>query len=200
MVNVSRGQLMQGDLMDNTRFDDVTRALSPLLTRRGLAGLLGIAALGATEVADAKKKRRKRRKKKGGDHNTPTPVVKFNAFGCVDVGAFCEAADQCCSGICTNSACRSHDVDVCQTGQSNVFCTDGVTDTSCRGGGGGKGLCATTTGSAGFCATDRQCVACKKDADCQTASTCGAGAACVICANCVDTGTACMASGAAGCA
>lgn len=182
--------------MDSGHFDDVTRAFPALLSRRRLAGLLGLAFLAAVGETAAKRRRKKRRKKKG-----PKPQVTLNQFGCVNVGGFCESAAQCCSGICTGSRCRAHDVDICRTGQTSVFCTDGATNTSCTGGGGGEGLCATTTGNAAFCATDLQCVACKQDADCQSASVCGAGAACVICANCVDTGgTACMAAGAAGCA
>ena len=185
--------------MDSTRFDDVTRAISPLLSRRGLAGLLGLAALGAAGSAKAKRKRKKRKKKKQGQN--PKPQVTLNQFGCVNVGDFCESAAQCCSGICTKSRCQAHDVDICRTGQTSVFCTDGATNTSCTGGGGGGGLCATTTGNAAFWATDRKCFTCKKDADCQPASVCGAGAACVICTNCDDAGgTACMAASAAGCA
>lgn len=186
--------------MDSTRFDDVARALSPLLSRRGLAGLLGLAALGTAGVAEAKKKRKKRRKKKNKNKNDqPTPVVKLNQFGCVNVGDFCESAAQCCSGICTNAACQAHDVANCQAGNSDLFCSE-VADIACAVPGGGTGECLTTTGNAGFCGSDRQCVACKKDVDCQSESVCRAGAACVVCPGCVDTGgTACVASGAAGC-
>lgn len=186
--------------MDNDRFDDAARAFPALLSRRGLAGMVGLAGLGAAEWAGAKKKRKRRRKKNKGKTTNPTPEVKFNAFGCVNTGNFCESAAQCCSGICTNSACQAHGADICKTGQSELFCADGSTDIGCTGGGGAPGLCGTTTGNSGFCATDRQCVACKKDADCQSASICGPGAACVVCPNCLDTGgTACVASGATGC-
>ena len=186
--------------MDCDHFDDVTRAISPLLSRRGLAGLLGLAALGSVDLAEARKRRKKRRNKKK-KNKAPQGQVTLNAFGCVNVGGFCESAAQCCSGICTGSRCQAHDIDICRTGQTSVFCADGATDISCTGGGGGGGLCATTTGNAAFCATDRKCFTCKKDADCQPASVCGAGAACVICTNCDDAGgTACMAASAAGCA
>lgn len=187
--------------METCRPDGIARALSSLLTRRGLAGVLGPGVIGLAEPAKAKrKKRRKRRKKKNRKDDNAQPNVTLNAFGCVNTGDFCERADQCCSGLCTGSACQAHDASTCQAGQSDLFCKDGSTEVACTGGGGAAGLCATTTGNAGFCVTDRQCVACKKDADCQSASVCGPGAACVTCVNCVDSGgTACVASGAAGC-
>lgn len=190
-----------GGVMDSDRFDAVTRLFAPLLTRRGLAGLLGMAALGRIDLAEAKKrKRKKKRKNKKGKGGNQPPEVKLNQFGCVNVGDFCESASQCCSGTCEGSACKAHDTGICQAGQNVIFCADGATNISCTGPGGALGLCLTTTGNAGLCATDRQCVSCKKDADCQSASVCGPGAACVVCANCLDTGgTACVASGASGC-
>ncbi|MCA9878758.1 MAG: hypothetical protein KC442_13285 [Thermomicrobiales bacterium] len=179
--------------MDSDRFDDVARALSPLLTRRGLAGLLGLTALGTAELAEAKRKRRKKKRKKkkskngNGNDNTPKPQVKLNAFGCVNVGDFCENSGQCCSGICDGAACKAHDVDSCQAGQTDLTCSGVNTNVECNAQGGGDGLCLTTTGNAGYCAGDReiaQCVTCNKDADCT--GVCGQGAACVLCANCPE--------------
>jgi hypothetical protein len=184
--------------MDHDRVDHIARALSHGFLRRAIIGAVGPAVLAAPALVDARKKRRKKKKKK-----TPPDQrqVQFNAFGCVNVGSFCESSSQCCSGICQGSTCRGHNVDVCQAGQAELFCSDSATEIACTGEGGAAGSCGTTTGNAGFCVRDRKCFACTKDADCQTASTCGAGAACVICANCVDAGgTACVASDAAGCA
>ena len=181
--------------MDSIRFDDVTRALSPLLTRRGLAGVLGVAALGMAGSADAKRKKRKKRKKKKNNNNNGNQV-KLNAFGCVNVGDFCENAGQCCSGICQNSVCQAHDQINCQAGQTDFTCSGVNSNVEC----GNNGLCLTTTGNAGYCAEDREigpaCVACKKDADC--VSACGQDAACVICANCPG-GVTCAGSGADSC-
>lgn len=174
--------------MDSDRFDAVTRVFAPLLTRRGLAGLLGLTALGRIDLAEAKKrKRKKKRKNKKGKGGNQPPEVKLNQFGCVNVGDFCESASQCCSGICESSACKAHDTDNCQAAQTDLTCSGVNTNVQCSAAGGGEGLCLTTTGNAGYCAGDREfapCVTCKKDADCQSA--CGLDAACVICANCPD--------------
>lgn len=186
--------------MDSIRFDDVTRAISPLLTRRGLAGVLGLAALGTAGVADAKRKKRKKRKKKNKNNNNNGGgggnEVKLNAFGCVNVGNFCENAGQCCSGICQNAACQAHDQINCQAGQTDFTCSGNINFLDC----GNNGLCLTTTGNAGFCAEDRKigpdCVTCTKDADC--VSACGQDAACVICANCPG-GVTCAGSGPFSC-
>lgn len=172
--------------MDSIRFDDVTRALSPLLTRRGLAGVLGLAALGTAGVADAKRKKRKKRKKK--NKNNGGDEVKLNAFGCVNVGDFCQNSGQCCSGICEGSTCKAHDVATCLKGQTDFTCA-GVTNVDCLAPLGGEGRCLTTTGNAGYCAGDQVppadgCISCNKDADC--ISACGPNAACILCANCPE--------------
>lgn len=182
--------------MDSTRFDDVTRAISPLLSRRGLAGLLGLAALGAAGSAEAKRKRKERKKKQG---QNPKQQVTLNQLGCVNVGNFCESAAQCCSGICTGSTCQAHDVVNCQAGNTDLTCSGVNTNIECIAAGGGDGLCLTTTGNAGYCAGDREispCVSCAKDADCLSA--CGQGAACVICASCPD-GRTCAGSAEESC-
>ena len=64
--------------MDHGRFDQIARAISQNLSRRTLAGVIGLGAMGISEVADAKKKNKKK--------------VKKNEFGCVDVGKFCKNA------------------------------------------------------------------------------------------------------------
>ena len=185
--------------MDRNHLERLTLACSRWFSRRAVIGAIGPALLVTPALVDARKKRRRRKKKKKVNTGQPPPVL-FNAFGCVNVQDFCENAGQCCSGICEGSKCQPHDASVCQAGQSDLFCTDGASEINCTGQGGAGGLCLTTTGNAGFCATDSQCVSCKKDADCQAASICGPGAACVVCPNCLDSGgTACVASGAAGC-
>src|SRR5688500_66271 len=64
-----------GGSMDHGRFDQIARAISQNLSRRTLAGVIGLGAMGISEVADAKKNKKK---------------VKKNEFGCVDVGKFCK--------------------------------------------------------------------------------------------------------------
>lgn len=167
--------------VNTLRFDQLTRAISFLLSRRALAGVLGLHALGVPALVDARKKKRKKKKK-----------AKFNEFGCVNVGGFCKNDGQCCSGICSGKKdkkkCQAHDERTCQalavTCEQEIEC---FTET------GNNGECYTTTGNAGFCADSGGCFPCSKDADCQP--FCGPRAACVQCAECVaqvDAPTACL--------
>jgi hypothetical protein len=70
------------------RFEHLTRTISTMLSRRAIAGTLGLGALNLPGLVEAKKKRKKKKK------------IKKNQFGCVDVGKFCTDDGQCCSGIC----------------------------------------------------------------------------------------------------
>lgn len=169
--------------MDTDHFDSLPRSISRLLSRRVLTATLGAGALlGIGELVEAmkqqEKKKRKKKKKK----------VKFNDFGCVNVGNFCKSGDQCCSGICEGSKCQAHDESTCQAGQTDLTC--GVVNVDCSAPGNNDGLCNTTTGNAGYCVGDRECIACTKDADCT--SICGPDAACILCPDCPDTDTACV--------
>lgn len=170
--------------MDASRFDYLTRSLTDMPSRRGLlrglsAAALGLAAIRIPDGVGAKKKRKKK-------------VVR-NAFGCVDVGGKCRGKDaNCCSGICQGkkpkqgkkdtSTCVAHNEGECQAGQDSCL----ETDVLC----GEFGDCFSTTGKAGFCGADADCVVCQKDADCEPIK--GQGAACVVCAVCAGTGTACV--------
>ena len=156
--------------MDRQRFDNLTRAVSALLSRRTLAGALAFGALGLPQITDAKKRRHKRKKK-----------IDRNEFGCVDVGKRCAKNKQCCSSICKGKhgkkTCRAHDASTCQAGQLNVNC--GGVDVDCTNGDGNPGICNTTTGNAPYCASSYYAVACRMDADCQP--FCGPRAACLTC-------------------
>jgi hypothetical protein len=156
--------------MDTDRFDDLTCAISTLLSRRALAAALGLGTLGLSDRVDAKKKRRKRKRK-----------IERNDFGCVDIGNFCTKAKQCCSNICKwrkgKKTCRAHDAADCQAGQHDVNC--GGADVGCTGSLGNLGVCETTTGNAPYCASSVCAVECRTDADCQ--SVCGPRAACLTC-------------------
>jgi hypothetical protein len=174
--------------MGTSRFDTLTRRISPLLTRRGLASVLGLSAIALPGLATGKKKRHHKRKRK----HKKQKRVTFNAFGCVDVGGFCQTDDHCCSGTCTgatgNKTCQAHETSGCQLaddscaheestpcpGDASSATTSGSAHKALR-------LCFQTTGKAGFCGirVGNQCVACAKDADC--VADFGAGAACVVC-------------------
>jgi hypothetical protein len=151
-----------------SRLDALTRAVSSVLSRRGLAGALGLGLLAPAAVVDARKKHKHKKKQK----------AKFNDFGCVDVGDFCKNDGQCCSGICEGKKCQAHDVNGCQTGQRETFCGGGA-DSRCTSADGSGGFCDTTTGNAGYCARTVTCAVCKKDADC--VPFCGPRAACLPC-------------------
>lgn len=169
--------------MEHDRFDQLARALSRKPSRRTLAGIFSLGALGLTgggQVEDAGAKKNKKK-------------VKKNGFGCVDVGKFCKNAGQCCSGICQGKKgkkkCKAHGESTCVSGQAETGC--GGTSVVCQTSSGDEGQCNTTTGNAGYCVADGLCFACKKDADC--ISQCGVDAACIQCADCaLQGGTACV--------
>jgi hypothetical protein len=164
--------------LQRTRFDRWTRTVSPVLSRRGLATALGLAATAIPGPAKAKK--RKKRK------------IKRNALGCVNVGNRCKNAGQCCSGICKGKkgkkTCKAHDTGGCQAGED--VCAGNVVE--CTTSTGDAGACRRTTGNAGYCAAGGDCFPCTKDADCQ--AVCGLQAACIpICVGCGPSNTACAA-------
>ncbi len=177
--------------MDTDRFDSLTRTFATVLSRRAIAGALGLGALALPDLAGAKKKRKNQSKKK----------VKFNDFGCVNVGGFCKKAGQCCSGICKGKKgkkkCKAHDGSTCVAGQTIVACGGALV--VCTTSGGGFGSCLTTTGDAPYCSVSFDCFPCKKDIDCEP--ICGQGAACLACGEvCAAVGgTMCAASGGLGC-
>jgi hypothetical protein len=177
--------------MDTDRFDSLTRTFATVLSRRAIAGALGLGALALPDLAGAKKKRKNQSKKK----------VKFNDFGCVNVGGFCKKAGQCCSGICKGKKgkkkCKAHDGSTCVAGQTIVACGGALV--VCTTSGGGFGSCLTTTGNAPYCSVSFDCFPCKKDIDCEP--ICGQGAACLACGEvCAAVGgTMCAASGGLGC-
>src|SRR5262245_47150653 len=108
--------------MDPTCFDRLTRALAAAASRRRLLcgfAVFGLVAGPASDVATAKKRKKKR--------------VKRNAFGCVNVGDFCQNANQCCSGICQGKKgkkrCQAHDAGVAT--ETGVECQPGIYDMGC---------------------------------------------------------------------
>lgn len=166
--------------MDADRFDRLSRAAARVLTRRAMAGILGVGFLALPCLTDARKKKRRKRKQK----------IRRNAFGCVNVGRFCKSNGQCCSGICNGKKrCRAHDSGGCQAGQD--VCAG--TTVPCTTGTGDAGLCVRTTGNAGYCSFSGRCTtpSCQKDADCQ--ELCGPQAACIVCeGDCHSGRTVCV--------
>jgi hypothetical protein len=159
--------------MDGDRFDRLARVLVGAVSRRalpyGFAFTLGLSALARHVRARAKKKR-----------------SGFNDFGCLDVGKKCRGKNsRCCSNVCQGkkpkqgkkdkSKCVAHSVGGCQPREDSCA---GANE-SCGTG----GTCFRTTGKAGFCGGDIQCMVCRKDSDCH--STLGVGAACVVCESCL---------------
>jgi hypothetical protein len=167
--------------MDQHRFDSLTRALTSVPSRRtllrGLAGLgLGLGVARLPRVATARKKRKQK--------------PKFNAFGCVNVGDFCQTADQCCSGICQGKKgkrrCKAHDTGGCSAGLTPAAACGGTEDVACTTSHGQPGKCATTTGNAGYCVAELHGYSnfsCKTDRDCyvESGGFLGPDVACVLC-------------------
>jgi hypothetical protein len=161
--------------VDHLSFDDVTRTLTSLLTRRNalraLAGVgFSLGGLRLAEVAGARKKRQRRKK---------TRKVKPNQFGCLEIGDPCQNADQCCSGICQGKKgkkrCRAHDIGTCDQDRPG-YCAEGnPNDAACNG---GQGACFRTTSGSNICINNLDCRECQKDADC-VALGYPPGAACV---------------------
>jgi hypothetical protein len=175
--------------MDQHRFDDLTRSLSGIPTRRRVVGgalaiWVGSILTAPGSFTEARKKRKRKRQRQ--------TLGKPNAFGCINVGDFCASADQCCSGICDgpprSRTCRAHDSGTCQPGIHPSGC--GGTEVACTTSLGKPGRCGTTTGNAGYCLNAGECYACKTDRDCQTAAggVLGPQAACGPCATCTSTG------------
>jgi hypothetical protein len=175
--------------MDIDRFDGLTRTVSTLLSRRAIAGALGLGTLALPGLADAKKKHKKKKK------------IKKNQFGCVNVGGFCKNGGQCCSGICQGKKdkkkCKAHDAQGCESNEDSCL---GV-PFPCTTSAGVPGECLVTTGNAGYCFGGAgQCFDCTKDADC--VAVCGPQAACVVCATCIgesEDATACAGPAADSC-
>lgn len=124
--------------------------------------------------------------------------LKFNQFGCVDVGGRCRGKDSaCCSGICRGkkpkkgerdrSRCVLHDLGTgCRPGATQDEC--GGMDEPCTTSAGRQGTCGTTTGNAAYYANAFPMVTCTRDKDCQDEH--GPRAACLKCPTMV-TGTIC---------
>jgi hypothetical protein len=185
--------------VDQMRFDDLTRALTHIHSRRQLlrglvAAGLGLGTVRRSDVAIAKKKHKHKHTKR---HKAPQP----NAYGCLEVEVACTSADECCSGICEgatgNKTCRAHDTGDCRPGDREESCAASGFDIRCTTSTGDpSGYCDTTTGNAAYCVYDAPCFPCRKDLDCQ--AFCGPQAACIRCDSCPE-GTACAAPGEPGC-
>jgi hypothetical protein len=159
--------------MDTSRIDHLIRQVSTRLSRRTLAGTLGLAALAHPFAIEASKKRKKKK-------------IRRNSFGCVNFGGYCKRSGQCCSGICQGKKgkmrCLDHGTGGCQLEQSTVTC-EGV-GVPCPS---AEGVCTTTTGNAAFCLNWKFDIPpkCTRDADCEAVEP---GSACILCG---DSSTIC---------
>ncbi|MGH2616265.1 MAG: hypothetical protein ACRDJC_13555 [Thermomicrobiales bacterium] len=148
--------------MDAFRFDHLARAFAGARSRRHILAALAVGLVGQI----------------GDDSST------LAGPGCKNVGRKCRRSKQCCSGICKGKKgnlqkrCKAHDSGGCQGGSHPSGC--GGSSVSCTTSAGTPGVCATTTGNAGYClGSGLVCTTCQKDADCR--SFCGEAAACVRC-------------------
>jgi hypothetical protein len=189
-VRASRGQTV-----DQNSFLALTRSLTGVPTRRhllrGLSGLgIGLGVPGLPELAGAKKRSNKKKPKK------PKP----NSYGCLEVGAPCKNASQCCAGICEGKKgkkrCRAHDTGTCDQRLSGL-CSPTPTIAPCNNS--GTCFCLRSTANSNVCAQlgQRVCSSCKTDADCEALGL-PPGTACFptsgfLCAtDCPETGMACL--------
>jgi hypothetical protein len=160
----------------------LTRVFSYVVSRRGMVGATGLATLALPVLTEAKKMHRHKKKS-----------VKRNEFGCVNVGSHCKSSDQCCSGICQGKqgkkTCQAHHTGGC-SGELHACAGDLV---PCVTATDENGVCARTTGNAGYCLVlaSNFCAACTRDSDCQ--ARCGPQAACIVCeSECEPNGTGCV--------
>jgi hypothetical protein len=181
------------DALDPRRFAAVIRSLRARASRRTILGSL-VAGLGLAPGARfaggaaKKKKRKKKKKQQQQSPPAPPPALRFNVFGCVDVGGLCQDGGNCCSGRCVAGACQGHGGSSCQLGHSQPpICTQFGTCSACTTSTGKTdGCCVTTTGLAPYCGGSFGVSGCKKDADCVVTE--GPDAACVFCGG----GTTCV--------
>ena len=183
--------------MDASRFDTLARSLITAPSRRVVLQSLVATVLGLAPGPPPSAVHARKRKSQ----------LRFNQFGCVNVGGKCRGKDKvCCSGICEGkkpkkgekdkSRCVAHNTGGCRAGQQGAFC--GGANVDCTTSTGSPGVCDTTTGNSGYCAFTTTCSPCSKDADCRP--VCGRGAACVKCATCIaDGGTRCVGTGPDAC-
>jgi hypothetical protein len=180
-------------MMDGSRFDQFSRALTG--SRRSvLGGTLALVAgwLGASRI-EAKKKHKKRK-----------PKVKPNEFGCLEVGDPCKNATQCCSGVCDGKKgkkrCGAHGAGTCDQNGAGVCTADNLGSFRCNNE--VNCACIHTTAGSNFCAdldvaVLEICADCQTDADCEALGR-PAGSACIPvfageCAGLCDSGMACFA-------
>jgi hypothetical protein len=192
---------MKGKAMNRRPFAVLSRTVARIPSRRDVLRCLvstglGLAVLPMANAAEGKNKHHKKHNKKQKKPRTqpPPPSPDFNQFGCLDAGQPCQGdSTLCCSGICEGvapkpgkpdtSTCVGHSVGRC-TPELSLCLTDDVTTSRCNLPEPGA-FCLTTTGNAGFCASNAgfdyalSCQPCLKDNDCEALGF-QVGSACVI--------------------
>lgn len=174
--------------MNADRFDELLRVMTGS-RRMALGAALAAVGAGFVPGSDAAGKSRKPGKAK-----KPKP----NVYGCLNVGARCKRAEQCCSGICEGKKgrrkCRAHDTGTCDQ-DAPGYCEAGNPYLAqCNGGG---CLCFRTTGDSRFCAGSVVCETCQRDADCLSlgyppGSACAPVSGDLACEEICESGMACV--------
>jgi hypothetical protein len=201
-------------LMDTNHFDDITKLLTALPSRRdmlrGLVGAgLGLGALRFADTTAAKKKHKRGHKpKRKNKIKQPQPVP--NQFGCLEVGQPCRGdSSLCCSGLCDGvppkkgkpdtRVCAAHDIGTCDQAAEGICTAADPQQSFCNQS--NTCFCIGTTAGSKFCAKPDKvglsaCVDCQKDTDCEALGF-AAGSACIpftegLCSGICDTSTVCL--------
>jgi hypothetical protein len=175
--------------LDGIQFDDLTRGLAGVVSRRralsglgagfALASLLTGGAAAQTRWHGYKKGKKGKKGKKAKKRNKP---LVLNQFGCVNIGGQCRGEGaNCCSGICQGnkpkpgendkSTCVGHNAGAC-TPQNDACILDFPESARCNPAI-EQAFCFVTTGGGSFCgntsgaSAEGNCRLCAKDKDCE---------------------------------
>jgi hypothetical protein len=135
--------------VDPERFATLTRALSGMLSRRTVAGALGLSAAGLSSRVEARKKRKKHcgpcKKRKKGKCKPKPNGAPCGADGTCQAGECQEpppdpTCAETCDGCCDGSTCAPGDANSA-CGQGGDSCADCTPQGSCCGGACCDGCC-----------------------------------------------------------
>jgi hypothetical protein len=170
---LQRRPASQANPMDVERFDHWTRTISAHLTRRTLAGALGLGALAVPGLTAAKKKRKHKKTCKhcGPCRSCKKGTCKPKADGTAcsggsccsgvcstekqEVGSDCDQDSDCCSDYCRTSTFADDPVNTCAANCRGKACT--TEDGCCRGFSCASGRCGGCKDFGAPCASDAEC-------------------------------------------
>jgi hypothetical protein len=188
--------------MDTARFDHLTRSVSTLLSRRTLAGALGLSTLTLPSPVDAKKKKRRKNKKKRKKKRCK-PACQPGEV-CRNRSCVCPSGLSCSSGACcaTGQTCLGGECQACPVG---IGLCEGGTFVCGTTPGGNPCACSTTSGGGTACIGGAEllrpvyCTPCETNADCEELlglpgqAVCVGGVDCPLL--CDDVATGCAVNG-----